>query len=144
MRYKNDYAVPRSSPPAAFELLAFPPIIENNAGRRSESGSRQNAAATAQQRVNDHQANQSGAATVFIEKPWEQQNVTALHLDAAIPPADYQFALPERDQALIEQGAKSLEIRYVFFCNRATEPVVLIIFVWLQIERRSLLYHSRK
>ncbi|GMF40177.1 unnamed protein product [Phytophthora fragariaefolia] len=68
-------------------------------------------AVNGQQHPNGEQPNQFGASTTLIEKPREQGNVGALHQEASIPPADYHFALPEQDQRLIEQGAKSLEIR---------------------------------
>ncbi|EGZ23765.1 hypothetical protein PHYSODRAFT_311003 [Phytophthora sojae] len=103
--YKNDYAVHHSSPPAALELLAFPSL-----GNSNEAASSNTSAANGHQRTNGQEPNQFGAATL-IEKPWEQSNVGAFHQEATLPPADYQFALPEKDQALIEQGAKSLEIR---------------------------------
>ncbi|ETL96224.1 hypothetical protein L917_06217 [Phytophthora nicotianae] len=108
--YQNDYAVPHSSPPTQLELLAFPPIHESSAGRSAVSGSESNST-TVQQHAIGHQASKPAAAATLIEKPWEQQNVGVPGLDAAIPPADYQFALPERDHQLIEQGSKSLEIR---------------------------------
>ncbi|KAG7388694.1 hypothetical protein PHYPSEUDO_011887 [Phytophthora pseudosyringae] len=110
--YKTDYAVPRSAPPAQLELLAFPPISEISAGRNSLStcSSEQNYV-TAQQHAKGHQASSSGAATALIEKPWEHGSLGVPGLDASIPPEDYQFTLPERDQQLIEQGSKSLEIR---------------------------------
>ncbi|KUF80011.1 hypothetical protein AM587_10017637 [Phytophthora nicotianae] len=109
-QYQNDYAVPHSSPPTQLELLAFPPIHESSAGRSAVSGSESNST-TVQQHAIGHQASKPAAAATLIEKPWEQQNVGVPGLDAAIPPADYQFALPERDHQLIEQGSKSLEIR---------------------------------
>ncbi|KAG6613514.1 PUA-like domain [Phytophthora cinnamomi] len=102
--YKNDYAVHHSSPPAALKLLAFPSI--GNGVDNSEQST-----ANGQQHANGQQTNQLGTATTLIEKPWEQCHTGALHQDSGIPPADYQFALPEKDQELIKQGAKSLEIR---------------------------------
>jgi hypothetical protein len=59
-------------------------------------------------------ANQPRATPTIIEKPWGQQNIGATYPEASIPPADYQFHLPDRDHVLVEQGSKALEIRYVF------------------------------
>ncbi|KAE8914140.1 hypothetical protein PF010_g5307 [Phytophthora fragariae] len=101
--YKNDYAARHSSPPAALVLLAFPSLGNNNEVVISEQS-----AANGQQHTLGQNSNQ---LTTLIEKPWEQGNAGAFHQEASIPPADYQFALPERDQKLVEQGAKSLEIR---------------------------------
>ncbi|OWZ24759.1 hypothetical protein PHMEG_000113 [Phytophthora megakarya] len=108
--YKTDYTVPHSSLPAQLELLAFPPMNECSAGRNAASTSEQNSAAM-QHQPNGHPTCHIGAAPTIIEKPWEHQNVGAPGHEAGIPSADYQFSLPERDQQLIEQGSKSLEIR---------------------------------
>ncbi|RMX67884.1 hypothetical protein KXD40_001307 [Peronospora effusa] len=103
--YNTDYAVPSSSPPADLELLAFPPM-DSTTTLMSEPGSK-----VTRQCSNGLQPKEFEASSTLIEKPWEQQRVGAPHQDVDIPPADYQFALPERDHALVEQGTKSLEIR---------------------------------
>ncbi|CAH0492256.1 unnamed protein product [Peronospora farinosa] len=103
--YNTDYAVPSSSPPADLELLAFPPM-DSTTTLMSEPGSE-----VTRQCSDGRQPNEFEASSTLIEKPWERQSVGALHQDVDIPPADYQFALPERDHALVEQGTKSLEIR---------------------------------
>ncbi|KAL4160096.1 hypothetical protein PRNP1_000667 [Phytophthora ramorum] len=108
--YKNDYAVSHPASPAALELLAFPPIDNGNAVRNPTPNLEDNPVVI-QQNTNGHQVNQCGRTSTLIEKPWEQQSVGAFHSDTGVPPADYQFALLERDHTLIEQGAKSLEIR---------------------------------
>ncbi|POM68102.1 Hypothetical protein PHPALM_15783 [Phytophthora palmivora] len=107
--YVSDYAIPHSTPPAQLELLAFPPINQSNAAGTAMSISEQNSASM--QNANDHQTSALGVATTLIEKPWERQSVGHPVKEADIPPADYQFSLPERDHQLIEQGSKSLEIR---------------------------------
>ncbi|CAI5735289.1 unnamed protein product [Peronospora destructor] len=104
--YNTDYAVQSSSPPADFELLAFPPMTDITTTLMSEPGFE-----ITQPRLNGHRQNELGASSTLIEKPWERQSVSTLHQDVDIPPADYQFTLPERDHALVEQGTKSLEIR---------------------------------
>ena len=107
-RYQTDYAVQSSSPPADFELLAFPPTTDSTTPLMSEPGSE-----VTQQRSSGHQPNELEVSSSLIEKSWERQRVGALQQDVDLLPADYQFALPERDHALVEQGTKSLEIRYV-------------------------------
>ncbi|KAL3668005.1 hypothetical protein V7S43_006877 [Phytophthora oleae] len=99
--YTNDYAIPHSSPPQ-LELLSFPPIDVSGAEQSAVHSSKQNSVPV-QHHTNGHR--QVSPLGALIEKPG------ALDTDAGLPPGDYQFSLPDRDQQLIEEGSKSLEIR---------------------------------
>ncbi|GMF27774.1 unnamed protein product [Phytophthora lilii] len=109
--YNDDYAISHASPPSALELLEFPSICNSIKRESGEPLSGQNAARV-QQHPSGHQLTRPVVAQSLIEKPWEH-NGGSLDLETGIPPAEYQFTLPERDQALVEQGTKTLEIRYV-------------------------------
>ncbi|KAK1939239.1 hypothetical protein P3T76_008623 [Phytophthora citrophthora] len=110
-RFTNDYAVPHSSPPQ-LELLSFPPIDVSGEEQSAPQNSKQRSVSPQQHTNGYRQVIPSGIdGPALIEKPWGQRPTGALDVDAALPPGDYQFSLPERDQQLVEEGSKSLEIR---------------------------------
>ncbi|KAG1708239.1 hypothetical protein DVH05_024922 [Phytophthora capsici] len=107
--FKNDYAIPHSSPPQ-LQLLSFPPIDVSGAEQNAPQTFKQNSVPTHHHTSGHHKGSPS-EGPALIEKPWGQRTPGAMGIDADLPPGDYQFSLPDRDQQLIEEGSKTLEIR---------------------------------